>query len=174
MKKVFLVILLMFGLCSCTKANKMKKEILEHKDFCGRSEYVIVHLTFYDDDTYDYYTKDQNNESDIKEYEIKGNKFTHLITFTYKYKVSIGPSSLGITHSEKQTLSVYWLEGLENNTIYDNTYFIYTGSIAHFYYTDDSPDSLKEKSYYDKLKNESGRIELYNIIQPRSYKNSVW
>ena len=70
MKKVFLVILLLFGLCSCTKANKMKKEILEHKYFCRTSEYPIIHLTFYEDDTYDYYYNDLSIEN--SEYEIKG------------------------------------------------------------------------------------------------------
>lgn len=174
MKKFFLIILLLFGLCGCTKSYKMKKEILEKKEFCGTSSYEITHLTFYDDDTYDYYYNNSSVEN--SEYEVKGKKFSHVKTFTNKYKDYIFSSSSGLYRNEKQTLSVYSLDDFGGTEEKGNkyVYFIYRGGYANLYFTNDSSDSLKNKSYYDQFKDKYGRIDFSNQIQPRSYKNSVW
>lgn len=176
MKKFFLVVLLLFGLCSCTKANKMKKEMLEYKDFCSTKSNVniTIHLTFYENDTYDFYYNDSSTQN--SEYEVKGKEFSHVKTFTNKYKTSVFSSGSGLYRNEKQTLSVYLLHDFGGTEERENkyAYFIFKEYFSNIYYTNDSPDILKNKSYYDKFKNEYGLIELPNEVQPRSNQTSKW
>ena len=124
-----MLVALLLVCCACTSdpAKTTQRDMLKYGEFFRNysmgGEAVRFKLTMDKKNTYTLYIK--NYDSQVDEMTTYSGKWSHALTYEYKYCVPFGTSNfLNVTHST--TMGIYLLEGCEING--EATYFVYEKS----------------------------------------------